>query len=71
MLWAHASGASELDLGGITSGGPGDPLAGISEFKRSFSGRELEVGREMLSVLKPSRYALFRAVRGVTEKLRR
>jgi hypothetical protein len=51
--WARASGATHLDLGGLTDGGPGDPLAGISAFKRHFSRTEVELGREMIATLRP------------------
>lgn len=59
MQWAHAGGAKWLDLGGITPGGPNDPRASISEFKRHFSEDEIEVGREMVTTLRPVRAFLF------------
>jgi hypothetical protein len=65
ILWARENGAEDLDLGGVTPGGPDDKLAGISEFKRHFTERELEVGREMLTVLKPAHCAAFRALHGL------
>ena len=39
IRWSHASGASWFDFGGVTMGSQhdGDPLGGISEFKRAFS----------------------------------
>jgi hypothetical protein len=51
--WARANGATRLDLGGVTDGGPGDPLAGISTFKRHFTNTEAEIGREMIATLRP------------------
>lgn len=51
--WARQSGATHFDLGGVTDGGPGDPLAGISEFKRHLTNVETESGREMLLTLQP------------------
>jgi hypothetical protein len=62
ILWAKASGASFIDLRGVTGGGKSDPLAGISEFKRRFVSRETEVGREMTAVLKPKLHSFFRSV---------
>lgn len=52
--WARANGAHHFDLGGISDGGPDDPLAGIASFKRHFTHTEAEVGRELLAVLRPS-----------------
>lgn len=48
ILWSKREGAKWFDLGGITSGGThsDDPLGGISDFKRRFSQRELEVGEQ-------------------------
>lgn len=34
FLWARKHGSLVMDLGGVTVGGPGDPLAGVSRFKR-------------------------------------
>lgn len=50
MRWARACGARYLDLGGVTAGthGSGDPLGGISDFKRSFSPTVVEVGDEWI-----------------------
>lgn len=46
MRWARLQGASWFDLGGVTDGshGDGDPLGGISDFKRSFGGEVVTVG---------------------------
>lgn len=48
MSWARRSGARLFDLGGITGGttDSDDPLGGISDFKRFFSQREVEVGQQ-------------------------
>ena len=64
-LWARGHGAEQLDLGGVTEGGPEDPLAGIANFKRQLSENEVEVGREMLIDLRPARQAAFRAIQAV------
>ena len=48
MRWARASGARWFDFGGITMGtnDGDDPLGGISDFKRYFTGRVAQVGGE-------------------------
>ena len=48
ILWGRRSGARVFDLGGVTSGSTetNDPLGGISDFKRSFSRNEVEVGQQ-------------------------
>lgn len=55
IVWAREAGARWLDLGGITDGGPGDSLAGISEFKRHFTELDVELGRELSIELQPVR----------------
>jgi len=55
IAWARDGGAQWLDLGGLTDGGPGDPRAGISDFKRHFSERDVELGREFNVNLQPAR----------------
>ena len=56
IQWAKSVGATTFDFGGITAGSAraGDPVGGISDFKRSFSGNVVEVGGEF--VLEPSRW---------------
>ena len=48
IRWGRRNGARWFDLGGITSGRThsDDPLGGISDFKRRFSQREVEVGQQ-------------------------
>lgn len=48
IAWAKATGARWFDLGGVTLGGAtdGDPLGGISDFKRFFSEDLITVGEE-------------------------
>lgn len=70
LLWklveaAKARGAEIFDMGGITDGGPGDPLAGISDFKRRFPGFEKSTGREMVLELRPARRRLFLLLRAL------
>jgi hypothetical protein len=57
ISWARKGGAHTFDLGGITSGitHSDDPLGGISDFKRRFSQREVEVGEEWELVPRPRR----------------
>ncbi len=63
LLWrlveiAIARGAAIFDMGGITDGGPEDPLAGISYFKRRFPGSDVSIGREASLALRPFRLRL-------------
>jgi hypothetical protein len=54
ILWARRHGATWFDFGGISAGhaGSSDPLGGISDFKRRFTDRVVEVGEEW--VVEPS-----------------
>ena len=60
ILWARNTGARVFDLGGVTSGNTesDDPLGGISDFKRSFSRTEVEVGQQWQLEPHPGRAAL-------------
>ena len=53
ILWAKRGGATWFDLGGVTTGttGSGDPVGGISDFKRLFSKHMAEVADDW--VLEP------------------
>jgi len=53
IVWAKGTGATWFDLGGATAGtaGSGDPLGGISEFKRRFSTQTVDVAEDW--VLEP------------------
>ena len=54
LRWARDSGAQWFDMGGVTAssfGDAGDPLGGISDFKRRFSDEVVDVGEEW--VLEP------------------
>ena len=64
IRWAQRNGAKWFDLGGVTSGNTesGDPLGGISDFKRRFSQRELEVGEQWESYPHPRRAAVATAI---------
>lgn len=67
IAWGRKQGCTHMDMGGISDGGPFDPLRGIAHFKRSFPGREVETGREMLVVLKPIRFLIYRILKSVKE----
>jgi GNAT acetyltransferase-like protein len=53
ILWAKDMGATWFDLGGVTAGSldSGDPLGGISDFKRLFSKQMIDVAEDW--VLEP------------------
>lgn len=68
VLWARRSGARWFDFGGITAGAidSDDPLGGISEFKRKFAQRELDVGEQWELEPRPTRARIARLVsRGI------
>lgn len=73
ISWARQSGAQVFDLGGVTGGNTnsGDPLGGISDFKRFFSQREVEVGQQWLLEPHPARAAAARLISGGAGLLRR
>lgn len=64
IMWARRRGAAWFDFGGVSRPEPGapDPLAGISDFKRSFSRQVEEVGDEYVIDVAPVRSAVARAV---------
>ena len=63
VVWANEQTNAEwFDLGGITSGGPGDAQWGISEFKRYFSHDVIDVGEEWLIEPSKLRAAIARGV---------
>ena len=55
ITWAKRAGATWFDFGGVTAGttGSGDPLGGISDFKRLFAKETAEVAEDW--VLEPRR----------------
>jgi hypothetical protein len=64
MRWARDTGATWLDLGGVTrrtSESNNDPLDGISEFKRKFGGEELVIGEDWQFDAAPVRQRLVQA----------
>ena len=70
MRWGRSMGSKTMDLGGITSGDPKDPLLGISRFKRSFTSRELEVSREMVRIVRPIRFTIYCILKSVISLFR-
>lgn len=69
FLWAREHGSRYIDLGGVTSGGPEDPLGGISRFKRHLTQTETEVGREMIVALRPFESWAYGALRSLRDVL--
>lgn len=63
---AIREGRQEMDLGGVDVGpdhaepGPGDPMAGLYEHKRSFGARWIPMAGAHERVIRPRRYALGR-----------
>lgn len=73
IRWARSTGARWFDLGGVSRPVPGaaDPLAGISDFKRSFSRQVEEVGDEYVIDVAPVRSAVARALGTGVRAIRR
>jgi lipid II:glycine glycyltransferase (peptidoglycan interpeptide bridge formation enzyme) len=73
IRWAKLGGARWFDLGGITSGSThsDDALGGISDFKRRFSQREVEVGGQWQLEPRPGRAAAARMISRGANLLRR
>ncbi|HYS20649.1 MAG TPA: GNAT family N-acetyltransferase [Gemmatimonadales bacterium] len=55
IKWAKQTGATWFDFGGVTAGsaGSGDPLGGISDFKRFFSEQVADVAEDWVLELRP------------------
>jgi hypothetical protein len=61
LLWAGNNGSTWFDFGGVTAGAhgsAGDPVGGISAFKRSFCEHVVEVGEEWVLHPHPVRAAI-------------
>jgi len=64
MRWARNTGATWFDFGGMTPGtseSEGDPVGGVSEFKRNFGGEELVIGEDWQFDAAPLRQRLVQA----------
>jgi len=64
MRWARNTGATWFDFGGLTRGtseSEGDPVGGVSEFKRNFGGEELVIGEDWQFDAAPLRQRLVQA----------
>jgi hypothetical protein len=68
--WGTEQGCRVMDMGGVTDGAESDPLSGISRFKRTLTERELETGREMLTVLRPMRYWFYQRLTDLRDRVR-
>jgi Acetyltransferase (GNAT) domain len=73
IVWAKRSGARVFDFGGVTAGTltSGDPLGGISDFKRYFTSAQLQVGAEWSYEPRPGRAHAARMVKSAATKLSR
>jgi hypothetical protein len=68
--WARHQGCTEMDMGGITDGGPNDPLQGVSKFKRGMTENEVETGREMIHTVRPLRHKVYKWLKQLREPKR-
>ena len=70
ISWAKSIDAEWFDLGGVTvaaSPGDGDPLSGISDFKRFFCDRAVDVGEDWILETRPVRSRIARALSAALE----
>lgn len=72
ITWAGRGRAKWFDFGGVSrqEAGAPDPLAGISDFKRSFSRQVEEVGDEYILDMAPMRNNVARVIGGSVRALR-
>lgn len=73
IVWAKGSGARFFDFGGVTAGTltSEDPLGGISDFKRYFTRRLVEVGAEWSYEPRPRRAHAARMMKSAATVLSR
>jgi hypothetical protein len=73
IVWAKRSGAQFFDFGGVTAGTrtSDDPLGGISDFKRYFTTRLVQVGAEWSYEPRPRRAQAGRIVKSASTMLSR
>ena len=65
--WGRAAGCKQMDMGGVTEGGPNDPLQGITRFKRGLTENEIEIGREMIYLARPLRHRFYKWLKQIRE----
>ena len=73
LIWnliqdAKKNGCELFDLGGITSEKAGDPISGISHFKRHFPGFELDVMIETQIVFRPIIFIIYNFIKKVLRR---
>ena len=73
IVWAKRSGARFFDFGGVSAGSlaSDDPLGGISDFKRFFTPRLVQVGAEWSYEPRPKRAQAARIVKSASAMLSR
>jgi hypothetical protein len=73
IVWAKRSGARFFDFGGVSAGtlASDDPLGGISDFKRYFTPRLVQVGAEWAYEPRPRRAQAARIVKSASTMLTR
>ncbi|HEX6629036.1 MAG TPA: GNAT family N-acetyltransferase [Gemmatimonadaceae bacterium] len=73
IVWAKRSGSRFFDFGGVTMGtlDSEDPLGGISDFKRYFTPRVVQVGAEWSYEPRPKRAQAAKMVKSAAAKLSR
>jgi hypothetical protein len=74
IAWAKGIGAKWFDFGGVSAVGesaPDDPLGGITDFKRFFCERVIEVRDEWTLEPRPVRAMIARTVSAAVERMRR
>jgi hypothetical protein len=71
IMWAKRSGARFFDFGGVTAGslGSDDPLGGISDFKRYFTQRAVQVGAEWSYEPRPRRAQAAKMMKSAATRL--
>lgn len=74
IAWAKRIGATWFDFGGVSAVGEtatADPLSGISDFKRFFCERIIEVREEWILEPRPVRSMIARTVSAAAQRIRR
>ena len=74
IAWAKRIGATWFDFGGVsttTAAPTDDPLGGISDFKRFFCERIVDVGEDWILEPRPIRAMIARTFSAAVERVRR